>query len=243
MRTEPGIGDKYQAETKYHRATMPESRPWTGEPSKYKEHESCLALLDLPAPAETGGRALWEVVAERRSVRKYSPGAVLQEELSQVLWATQGVTARHGGYDFRSAPSAGALYPLETYLIVHNVEGLEPGVYHYRILSHQLEMLKKGDFRGEIAAATLGQKMTSHAALAFVWTAIVQRIKWKYGQRGYRYLYLEAGHVGAHLSLAAVSLGLATCQVGALFDDEVNAIVGVDGTEETVLYVSTLGRP
>jgi SagB-type dehydrogenase family enzyme len=147
------------------------------------------------------------------------------------------------GREFRTAPSAGALYPIETYLIVNKVEGLEKGLYHYNIAAHSLEELKTGEYGIEITHAALDQDMCAEAAVVFVWSAIFIRSKWKYGQRAYRLVYLDAGHIVENLALSATGIGLGSCQIGAFFDDEVNQIIGVDGVEESVLYLSTVGYP
>jgi SagB-type dehydrogenase family enzyme len=111
------------------------------------------------------------------------------------------------------------------------------------VKGHVLEELRAGQFGHDITQAALGQKMCLEAAAVFIWTAVFQRSKWKYDQRAYRYVYLDAGHIAGNLALAAVAIGLGTCQIGALFDDEVNAIVGVDGTDESVVYMSVVGHP
>ena len=147
------------------------------------------------------------------------------------------------GYEFRTVPSAGALYPIETYLSVNNVEGLEKGLYHYDIQAHALEELKVGSFSEKIAQAALGQKMLIDAPVVLIWTAIFERSKWKYAQRAYRYMYLDAGHIAQNLALSATSIGLGSCQIGAFFDDEINQIIGLDGVEESVLYLSVVGHP
>jgi SagB-type dehydrogenase family enzyme len=148
-----------------------------------------------------------------------------------------------GEYALRSAPSAGALYPVETYLSVQMVEGIEPGIYHYGVRDHELELLQPGDFRAEVAKAALDQGFLAEAAVVFAWTAVFARSKWKYKERAYRYVYLDAGHIAQSVALAAVALGLGSCQIAALYDDEVNAILGVDGKEESVVYMTALGRP
>ena len=131
---------------------------------------------------------------------------------------------------------------IETYLVVNNVEEINPGVYHYNIQNHYLELLKEGDYAAETAQAALGQRMCADAPVVFIWTAVFQRMKWKYDQRAYRYVYLDAGHIVENLALTATSLGLGSCQIGALFDDEVNQIIDVDGTEESVIYMSVVGH-
>ena len=147
------------------------------------------------------------------------------------------------GYEYRTAPSAGALYPVETYIIAHNVEGLERGVYHYNIRQHVLEEIRLGDHTDQICTAAMGQEVCGRSAVVFLWTAVFQRCKFKYGQRAYRYIYLDAGHIAENLALAAVSLGLASCPIAALYDDEVNAVPDVDGIEESVIYMTVVGWP
>ena len=123
------------------------------------------------------------------------------------------------------------------------MEGLEKGVYHYNIEEHVLEELNRGDFSAEAAHAALEQKACAEAPVVLVWTAVFERSKWKYAQRAYRYVYLDAGHIAENLALAATGSGLASCQIGAFFDDEVNQIIGVDGEDESALYLSVVGYP
>jgi SagB-type dehydrogenase family enzyme len=184
-----------------------------------------------------------EAIKRRRSIRTFSKNPLTLKELSYLLWASTGVQRKEGGYEFRTVPSAGALFPIETYLIANNVDGLEKALYHYSIKPHILEELEVADFSRAITRAALGQEMLIRAAVVFVWTAIFDRSKWKYRQRAYRYVYLDAGHIAQNLALAATSIGLGSCQVGAFFDDEVNKIVGVDGEEESAIYLSVVGYP
>ena len=132
---------------------------------------------------------------------------------------------------------------METYLFLRAVEGLEPGIYHFRAHVFDLELLKKGDYSRELTDAALGQMIVMGAQVTFIWSAVVERSRWKYRQRAYRYVYLDAGHIAQNLYLAAEALGLGACTIGALFDDRVNSIIGVDGIEETVIYMATVGWP
>jgi len=236
------VGDRFQEETKYLRDAMPSGGlDWAKQPELYKEYPKS-RTVELPAP-EPPQVTLDDALRSRRSVRTFADEPLTLEQLSYLLWASTGIQRREQGCEFRTAPSAGALYPIETYVVAHNVRNLPPGVYHYAIQGHRLEELRTGDFRERTAGAALGQGMCAEAAALFVWTAVFRRSKWKYKQRAYRYVYLDAGHVAENLALAAVSLGLGTCQIGALFDDECNEIVGVDGTEESVIYMSAVGTP
>ncbi len=246
-----GIGDKFQQETKYEPSRMPRHRlVWDSKPTLYKEYPEA-QKIKLPSFESAEGISLDQTLKQRKSIRDFRQKPISKEQLSYLLWASTGIQRIEDGYEFgfpqsggpRTAPSAGALYPIETYLIVNDVRELETGVYHYSIKSHQLEQLKQGEFRQEIAAAALGQGMCATAAAVFVWSAVFARCKWKYGQRGYRYIYLEAGHIAENLALAAVSLNLGSCEVGALYDDQVNAILGIDGREESVLCMAVVGAP
>jgi SagB-type dehydrogenase family enzyme len=237
------IGDLFQKETKYFRGKLP-GRPllWHKKPKTYKHYPKA-PKIDLETPATKGGAPLWATIAKRRSVRNFKDKPLSKQDLSQLLWAIQGITRREMGFEFRACPSAGALYPVETYLILNSVAGIDAGIYHYYIPDHNLEQLQKGDFRLKIAQAALDQDMAYAANAVFVWTALFGRAKWKYEQRAYRYVYLDAGHIAQNLALAAVSFNLGTCQIAALYDDEVNSLLAVDGEEESVLYMSVVGHP
>lgn len=208
----------------------------------YKIYPNPLARIELPPPVSEGGRGIWTVLRERSSIRDYAPDPLTLDEVSQLLWASQGITREGGEWQFRTAPSAGALYPIETYLGVNRVQGLAPGLYHYEVRNHRLAFLRQDEFIGQsLTRAALGQTMCTRAAVVFVWTAVLARSVRKYGERAYRYIYLDAGHIGQNLYLAATALGLGCCAVGAFFDDEVNAVLDIDGREETAVYMATIG--
>ena len=173
----------------------------------------------------------------------YTSKPITKKQLSYLLWATTGIQRIEGAYAFRTAPSAGALYPIETYVAVNQVTDLTEGIYHYAVKNHFLEELQRGDFRKALTHAALGQTVCRTAAVVFIWTAIFQRSKWKYKQRGYRYIYLDAGHIGQNLALSATTMGLGSCQIGALYDDELNQILNLDGIEESAIYMSVVGYP
>jgi len=213
----------------------------TSRPGLYKGYPGS-RKVNLPPPGTCGGASLDQALRKRKSIRDFGPQPVTTQQLSYLLWASTGIHRSEYGCQFRTAPSAGALYPIETYLVINNVAGLERGVYHYSIKDHLLEELRTGYFGDEMAAAALGQRMCARAAVVFVWTAIFARTTSKYGQRGYRYVYLDAGHIAQNLALASTALGLSSCEIGALYDDEVNGIVGVDGSEESVVCMCVVGR-
>jgi SagB-type dehydrogenase family enzyme len=215
---------------------------WANKPDTHKRYPSAPRVA-LSAPQLSGGAGIWGVLAARRSVRRFEDQPLSEAELSQLLWAAQGITARAHEYAFRTAPSAGALYPVETYMVVNSVLGFEAGLYHYAVEDHALERLRAGDLRIEAARAALDQRMVTRANIVLIWTAVFQRSKWKYRQRAYRYCYLDAGHLAQNVALAAVALGLGSCQIAALYDEEANALLGVDGEEESTLYMTVVGRP
>ena len=236
-----GIGDRFQQETKYRPGGLGGG---TGEapPALYKEYPRA-ADLPLPEPDPGERMSLDGALRRRRSVREFARRPLTAGQLAYLLWASTGIQRREGGFEFRTAPSAGALYPIETYLTVNRVEGVRPGIHHYSVRRHALEELCAGHFGMETARAALGQEMCAAAAAVLIWTAFFPRARWKYGQRAYRYVYLDAGHIAENLALAAVSLGLGSCHIAALFDDEVNTLVGADGREESVLYMTAVGWP
>jgi len=237
------VGDRFQQETKYALDAMAGAGlDWSRKPELYKTYPDRRSIA-LPAFAPSRLMTLDKVLRQRRSVREFQGEPLSLGQLGYLLWASTGIGRTEEGYAFRTAPSAGALYPIETYVVAHNVRKLEAGLYHYAIQRHELEQLRTADLRRPTALAALGQAMCATAPVVFVWTAIVERSKWKYRQRAYRYIYLDAGHMAENLALAAISLGLGTCQIGALFDDEVNKILDVDGVEETAIYMSVVGVP
>ena len=238
-----GIGDAFQKSTKHSRERLLGGYlDWANKPDTYKKYPSARMIkLSLKFPSQT--LPVGEAVKLRRSIRSFSPNPLSLDDLSFLLWASTGVQRKEQGYDFRTVPSAGALYPIETYLIVNNVEDLEKALYHYNIEAHALEELKVGAFAENLAHAALGQNMCIKAPVVLIWTAIFERSKWKYAQRAYRYVYLDAGHIAQSLAISATSVGLGSCQIGAFFDDEINQILGVDGVDESVLYLSVVGNP
>jgi SagB-type dehydrogenase family enzyme len=238
-----GVGDRFQNETKYSRETLTGGMlDWSSKPPIYKEYRDA-RRIDLPRFGDMETLPLMEAITRRKSIRLYSGEPLAGEALSFLLWASGGVGRMERGNVYRTAPSAGALYPIETYLAIQGVIGIDPGIYHYAVKDHALEELRKGQYGHDITQAALGQKMCLNASVVFIWTAIFYRSKWKYKERAYRYIYLDAGHIAENLALAATSIGLGTCQIGALFDSEVNAIVDVDGKDESVVYMSVVGRP
>ncbi|HIP65218.1 MAG TPA: SagB/ThcOx family dehydrogenase, partial [Pyrodictium sp.] len=201
----------------------------------------------LPLPKKTTSVTVEEAILLRRSIRDYTRDPITIEQLSMVLWAAQGITdARRR---FRAAPSAGATYPLEIYVVVgekgvvlENNSYLKPGVYKYNVYRHSLVLVKEGDYREELSKAALNQRWVREAPVNIVICAVYERTTSRYGERGIRYVHIEVGHVGQNIYLMATALGLGTVAVGAFYDDQVARIIGAK-PEEHPLYIMPIGVP
>lgn len=191
-------------------------------------------LLALPEPDLVGRVTLEGVLGRRRSTRDFEDRPIAMVELGQLLWAAQGVSDPDG---LRTAPSAGALYPLEVYAIARGSGGLRAGIYHYVAERHGLEQIADGDFRADFAAAALGQEWTAESAVIFVIAAAHHRTMARYGERGRRYAAIEAGHAAQNICLQAASLGLYATQVGAFRDNAVARLVRLPADQEPVTSV------
>jgi SagB-type dehydrogenase family enzyme len=239
---EKNVGDDFQLETKYTRTkSLGGKLDWANRPETYKSYPSS-KTVGLPSEFQETFN-FTEVLRRRKSIRSFSTQPLSLVDLAYLLWASTGIQRIEQGYEFRVAPSAGALYPIETYIAANNVEDLSVGIYHYNIKKHLLEEIKLGSFGANLAHAALDQEMCADASAVFVWTAVFGRSKWKYRQRAYRYIYLDAGHIAENLALAAASIDCGSCQVGAFFDDEINSIVDIDGTQESAVCLSVVGHP
>jgi len=190
-------------------------------------------IVDLASPHLDGGVSLESALLHRRSVRDFTEEPLSDEEVSQLLWAAQGVTSPQGG---RTAPSAGALYPLEVYVVTAD------GVFHYLPAHHQAEMHARGDRRGSLQAAGLSQSAIGAAPAVFVIAAVFARTQGKYGERATRYVYLEAGHAAQNLLLQAVALDLGGVPIGAFADAQVSLALDLPGNHEP-LYLIPIGHP
>jgi SagB-type dehydrogenase family enzyme len=213
------------------------------QPPLYKDYPEA-RVLPLPPVSKPGGLPVEVVLARRRSVREYAERPVTVAELSQLLQFSAGITDRRDpALAFRAVPSSGALFPIEVFPIVCDVVGLAPGVYHYAVERHALELLRTGDFRQEVFEAGLSQEMLKHASFVLALTGVFARVQWKYIDRSYRYILLEAGHLGENVYLVATSLGLAPCGIGAYFDDDINRLLGVDGRDRRQVGVVSPDDP
>jgi SagB-type dehydrogenase family enzyme len=195
-------------------------------------------FVKLPQPVLSGTVSLEQALLSRRSIRTYSRDALTVDDLTQLLWAAQGVTHPRG---YRTAPSAGALYPLELYAVVGHVIGLPTGYYRYRCREHALERQSPRDLRTELCRAALGQRPVERAPVTFLLTAVYGRMTAKYGSRGVRYTDMEAGHAAQNLSLQATALDLKSVVIGAFQDSDVRQITALPKDEEP-LYLVPVGR-
>jgi SagB-type dehydrogenase family enzyme len=195
------------------------------------------ASIPLPKPSLDGKVSVEKAIKERRTIRDFKDRPLPFTHLSQLLWAAQGITDLKEGK--RAAPSAGALYPLDIYVIAgeKGVKGMEAGVYHYLPKTHSVLPISKGDRRKEIASASLWQMWMAKAPVIFIITAEYKRITWKYGERGIRYSLIEVGHVGQNLFLQAEALGLGAGIVGAFNDLEVSKVAGFPSKHEPLLIM------
>lgn len=192
--------------------------------------------IKLPQPVLKGTYSVEEALKNRRSVRKYKNSPLTLKEVSQILWACDGKTIEWGG---KTAPSAGATYPLEIYIVAGNVEELSPGLYRYDIEKHSLFLVKPGDLRKNISMGAWNQKMLIEAPITVIISGIFKKTTGRYENRGERYVFMEVGHCGQNIHLQAESLGLGTVMVGAFEDKKVKEVLGI---EEDIFYLCPVGK-
>jgi len=193
--------------------------------------------LKLPAPHLKGKTSVEQALSKRRSVRTYKDEPLTIEQISQLCWSAQGITSDWGG---RTAPSAGAKYPLEVFLVVENVDGLDPGVYHYNPSDHSLRKKIDGDKREDLYASALWQKPVIRAPVNFVISGVYERTMEKYGERGKRYVHMEVGHVCQNIYLQAEALNLGTVVIGAFDDQKVKKVLNLK--KEEPFAIMPVGR-
>jgi SagB-type dehydrogenase family enzyme len=197
-----------------------------------------IEVIKLPIPSKDGSVSVEAALQKRRSVRFFKDMPLSLQSVSQLLWAAQGITNRRG---FRTAPSAGALYPLEVYLFAGNVDGLDGGIYHYRPGEHSLLLITEGDFRETLCRAALWQDAICQAPTVFLIAGVPERTTGKYRERGIRYIHMEAGHAAQNILLQAVSLDLGGVAIGAFSDHEVGKLLKMD-KDRIPLYIIPVGK-
>jgi len=194
--------------------------------------------------AEFGSIPLMDAIRQRHSRRNYKDIPLSIEELSWLLWATQGIVREVGeGTAFRTVPSAGCRHAFETYLFVFNVKGLEEGIYRYLPDEDMLwEVSRPVNMAVKLADATLGQDFTAHSAVTFAWTCIPHRMEWRYAEAAHKVIAIDIGHVCQNLYLSVEAIGAGTCAIGAYHQEAMDALLGVDGDEEFTIYLAPVGR-
>lgn len=201
--------------------------------SEYKSE-----TIRLPEPVQDSDTSIEEALRMRRSTRSYIDKPLTLADISQLLWATQGITSQSG---LRTAPSAGALYPLEIYVVAGNVDDLPDGVYKYRPDKHELSKMLDGDKRNDLCNAALGQTSIRNAAAVIVISAVYERTTVKYGDRGIKYVHMESGHAAQNVFLQTVPLNIGTVVIGAFDDDAVKEVLKMPEGEQP-LYIMPVGR-
>jgi len=217
-------------------------------PPAEKPFPEATPLIELPAPdkPDLGEMPVRDAIAKRRSRRAFAPDALSLDELSFLLWATQGVRERRdvrdGVVTFRNVPSGGSLHSFETYLVVHAVEGLDAGLYRYLPLEHKLLPIDKEVSAEEVVEACRGQRFAGDCAVTFAWSTIPYRMEWRYTIVAHKVIALDAGHLCQNLYLAAESIGCGTCAIGAYDQAKMDALLGLDGEDEFTIYVAPVGK-
>ncbi len=208
------------------------------------EDQKRIDLISRAQMKAIPGIDLMTAIANRKSHRAFRPDHLTLEELSFLLWATQGVqkvVPPHTAY--RTVPSAGCRHALETYICVLNVAGVEQGIYRYLPLDHQLVSEKTEESLAEkIAFAALGQPFAGKAAVTFIWTAIPYRMEWRYDKAAHKVIAIDAGHVCQNLYLACEAIGAGTCAIGAYYQEHMDDLIDVDGTDEFTIYMAPVGK-
>ena len=236
------IGPRFHLETSFgHEGFKGKSVSWGKTLPLYKEYPDA-KVVRLPAPEESVA-PLVDALNLRKSVRSFSDEAVSMEQLSRLLQSADGITHGWGGMAMRTAPSGGALYPVNLYVAVSKVEGLEAGIYHFQPPDSTLELIEAGDFDARLRAAAFDQECVGSSPVAVILTARFERSTKKYADRGYRYTYIEAGAICQNIYLQATALKLGTVAVGAFNDDALNELLKIGGREEASLLIMPVGHP
>lgn len=241
-----GIGKEFMEKTKYRNMSESLQRRGLPQPPLEYMYDSSMELIKLPAANELPQFPidLKIAVESRKTLRNYQPIPLTVDEMTYLLWFTQGVKEiNNNKITKRTVPSAGARHAFETYLLINRVDGISPGLYRYLALEHALLPLNSGqDMTQSVTAACLEQQQISSSAITFIWVAIKERMYWRYGERGYRYLHLDAGHVCQNLCLGAEAIGSGVCAIAAFDDDQLNTVLELDGENRFVIYLGSVGK-
>jgi SagB-type dehydrogenase family enzyme len=215
-------------------------------PDIEKEYENDSKRIILPSPDAVTiiNNDIYECINNRKSRREFTDKSITIEDLSYLLWATQGIKnySPDGKKVLRTVPSGGCRHPFVTYLAVNNVTGLEMGIYRYLPVKHKLVFLFKiRDLRKRLTDAACNQKFAGECAVCFIWSAVPYRTEWRYGTAAYKDILIEAGHLCQNLYLAVESIGCGTCAIAAYTQKDMDEIINVDGNEEMTIYLAPVG--
>lgn len=238
-----GIGEDFISKTAY---TGPlETDQSKGIPAPPLEDEFSGTIIPLPDPdvGTINSLDISVAIEARESIRNYLDAPLSMEELSYLLWCTQGVKWIFDDCTVRTVPSAGARHAIDTYLLVKKVGDLKPGLYRFLALDHSLGVVSEDDTLSDlIFRAGVNQECIQECAICFIWVADAYRMTWRYGERGFRDIFLEAGHICQNLYLSAQAVGCGVCAIGAFIDDELNYLLNIDGTKKFALYMASVGK-
>jgi SagB-type dehydrogenase family enzyme len=237
-----GVGEEFLIQTRYNEYVQTDQM--RGVPPPPPEPEFVGTIFELPDP-DTCERAEIDIsyaIESRESIRNYMEKPLDIAELSYLLWCTQGIKWIFEDSIFKTVPSAGASHPMVTYLAIKNIKNLKPGLYQYIAMEHSLGLVMEDKFISDLLFhASLSQKFVQDAAVCFIWAADSYKMTWRYGERGFRDIFIEAGHICQNLYLAAQVINCGVCAVGAFNDDEINNLLNLSG-ERFVVYMAAIGK-
>ncbi len=240
------IGKNFIKFTRYNLLPPSDQAMGLPQPPLQTVPQNAKEFIDLPTPeiSDENVKSFKTLAENRKSVRKYSDTPLSLEELSFLLWCSQGVKKIAGDKaTFRTVPSAGARHAIETYILVNNVTGLEMGIYWYNALEHKISpIIISESIADKITETCFSQKFVKESALTFIWVADIYRMSWRYVDRGFRYLFLDAGHICQNVYLAAESINCGACAIAAYEDDDMNALLKLDIEKQFVIYLATVGK-
>jgi len=239
-------GRTFMEKTRYDNLSASDQTQGLPAPPLEKSAPQDTRTIPLPGPRDIKVLPLdlRSAIEQRRSIRHYARDPLTIEELAYLCWCTQGiVNVKAPYYTLRNVPSAGGRHAFETYLLINRVAGIKPGLYRYLAFSHQIVAVDMTPgMTARVMAACLGQAFVRSSAVTFIWSTIIYRMAWRYSERAYRLVHLDAGHVCQNLYLAAEQIGCGTCAIGAFDDQQMADALGIDGEEEFVLYCATVGK-
>ena len=240
------IGKKFIKSTHYNLLPPSDQAIGVPQPPLQTIPASAKEFITLPNPEinEENTKSFKELSESRTSIRKYADEPISLKELSYLLWCSQGVknTVKNRA-TFRTVPSAGARHAIETYILVNNVGGLEKGIYWYNALEHKISLvINSENIADKITEACFSQEFVKQSAVTFIWIADIYRMTWRYVDRGFRYLFLDAGHICQNVYLAAESINCGVCAIAAYDDDEMNSLLELDEEKQFVIYLATAGK-